>query len=106
MTGGQRTRREIIMRVTAVEAFLCDLEVEHERHDAIQSFAKQETIFVDIQTAESLRGRAYSYTIGTRGRAILQMLRTDLCPALLGEDARQIEAIWHKLFWRTHGTVV
>src|SRR5258705_10304256 len=34
------------------------------------------------------------------------MLRNDLVPLLAGQDANQIEAIWQKLFWSTHGTAV
>src|SRR5260370_16759019 len=34
------------------------------------------------------------------------MLRHDLVPLLAGQDANQIEAIWQRLFWATHGTAV
>ena len=27
-------------------------------------------------------------------------------PRLIGQDARQVEALWNKLFWATHGTAV
>jgi L-alanine-DL-glutamate epimerase-like enolase superfamily enzyme len=94
------------MKITRVEVSLYDLMPERPRQDAIQSFVKQETILVDIFTADGLMGTGYAYTIGTGGRAILELLRHDLLPLLVGEDARQIEAIWQKLFWFTHGTVV
>ncbi|HEY4383129.1 MAG TPA: mandelate racemase/muconate lactonizing enzyme family protein [Ktedonobacteraceae bacterium] len=94
------------MKITHVEVSLYDLMPERPRHDAIQAFVKQETILVDITTADGLTGTGYAYTIGTGGRAILELLRHDLIPLLIGEDARQIEAIWQKLFWFTHGTVV
>ena len=94
------------MKITRAEAYLCDLEVERPRTDAIQAFIKQETIFVEIETDDGFQGTGYAYTIGTGGRAVLQLLRVDLLHRLIGEDARQIEAIWQKLFWATHGTVV
>ncbi len=94
------------MKITKVEAYLCDLAVERKRTDAIQSFVKQETIFVDIHTHEGVSGTGYSYTIGTGGRAVLKLLQEDLIDLLIGEDARQIEAIGQKLFWTTHGTTV
>ena len=94
------------MRITKAQAFLCDVAVERPRTDAIQAFLKQETIFVEIETDDGLQGTGYTYTIGTGGRAILQLLRVDLLDLLIGEDARQIEAIWQKLFWATHGTAV
>jgi L-alanine-DL-glutamate epimerase-like enolase superfamily enzyme len=94
------------MKIRKVEAYLCDLVPERARFDAIQSFVKQETIFVDVETEDGLVGTGYAYTIGTGGHAVLELLRTDLIERLPGEDARQIEAIWQKLFFATHGTVV
>jgi L-alanine-DL-glutamate epimerase-like enolase superfamily enzyme len=94
---------EFEVKIVKAEAFLCDVEVETVRTDAIQSFAKQETIFVDIETEDGLVGTGYSYTIGTGGHAVLQ---TDLLNLLVGEDARQIEALWRRLFWATHATAV
>jgi L-alanine-DL-glutamate epimerase-like enolase superfamily enzyme len=92
--------------IVRAEAYLCDIEVERQRTDAIQSFLKQETIFVDIETSDGLVGTGYSYTIGTGGRAVLQLLQTDLLDLLIGEDARQVEGLWQKLFWYTHSTSV
>jgi L-alanine-DL-glutamate epimerase-like enolase superfamily enzyme len=94
------------VKITRAEAFLVDLEPATPRQDAIQAFVKQETIFVELETDEGLRGTGYSYTIGTGGRAVLAMLREDLLHRLVGEDARRIEHLWSKLFWATHGTVV
>ena len=94
------------MKITRAEAYLCDLAVERPRTDAIQAFIKQETIFVEIETDDGFQGTGYSYTIGTGGRAVLQLLRIDFLHRLIGEDALRIEAIWQKLFWATHGTVV
>jgi L-alanine-DL-glutamate epimerase-like enolase superfamily enzyme len=92
--------------IRRVDTYLVDLVPERPRTDAIQAFTKQETIFVDIETSEGVVGTGYAYTIGTGGRAVLEMLRHDLVPLLAGEDANQIEAIWQKLFWATHGTAV
>ncbi len=94
------------MKIAHAEAFLVDLVPEVVRTDAIQSFVKQETIFVLLRTDDGFEGLGYSYTIGTGGRAVLAMLREDLLPHLAGEDARHIERIWNKLFWLTHGTAV
>ena len=94
------------MKITRAEAFLVDLEPETPRQDAIQAFVKQETIFVDLQTDDGLAGTGYAYTIGTGGRAVLALLREDLLHRLIGEGAREVEGLWQKLFWATHGTVV
>jgi L-alanine-DL-glutamate epimerase-like enolase superfamily enzyme len=94
------------MKITRAEAFIVDLEPETPRHDAIQSFVKQETVFVEIETDAGVSGLGYSYTIGTGGRAMLALLREDLLHRLIGKDAREVEARWQDLFWATHGTVV
>jgi L-alanine-DL-glutamate epimerase-like enolase superfamily enzyme len=94
------------VEITRAEAFLVDLEPEVVRTDAIQAFVKQETIFVEIATGDGETGLGYAYTIGTGGRAVLQLLREDLLHRLIGKDARRVEALWHELFWATHGTVV
>ncbi|MGG7506968.1 mandelate racemase/muconate lactonizing enzyme family protein [Plantibacter sp. YIM 135249] len=92
--------------ITAARASLIDLEVETVRTDAVQSFLKQETIFVEIDTADGLTGVGYSYTIGTGGRAVLSMLRDHLIPSLIGLDSRAIEAVWTTLFRSTRATTV
>src|SRR3989454_8163331 len=93
-------------KIRRVDTYLVDLMPERPRTDAIQSFVKQETIFVEVENDEGAVGVGYAYTIGTGGRAVLAHLRHDLLGLLTGEDANQIEAVWQKLFWSTHGTVV
>jgi L-alanine-DL-glutamate epimerase-like enolase superfamily enzyme len=92
--------------ITRAEAFICDLPPARVRWDAVQSFTNQETVFVEIETQDGRVGLGYAYTIGTGGRAVLELLRRDLLPLLAGEDARRIEHIWSRLFWSTHATAV
>jgi L-alanine-DL-glutamate epimerase-like enolase superfamily enzyme len=93
-------------KISRAEAFLVDLEVETVRTDAVQSFVKQETIFVELETTDGLTGLGYSYTIGTGGTAVLALLRHHLLPRLAGGDARNIEALWYDLFASTRATTV
>ncbi|MCV0336346.1 MAG: mandelate racemase/muconate lactonizing enzyme family protein [Microbacterium sp.] len=72
----------------------------------MQSFLKQETIVVTIQTADGLTGRGYSYTIGTGGRATLSMLNEHLLAELIGEDSRLVEHLWRRLYDSTRATSV
>lgn len=92
--------------ITGAEAFLVDIEVETKRTDAIQSFVKQETILVRLETAEGLVGTGYAYTIGTGGRAVTSLLRESLLPTLIGQDSRNIEALWLNTYNVTHATSV
>ncbi|MFF1357880.1 mandelate racemase/muconate lactonizing enzyme family protein [Streptomyces sp. NPDC058297] len=92
--------------ITAATAHLADIEVETVRTDAVQSFVKQETIFVDLTTSEGLTGTGYAYTIGTGGSSVLAMLRDHLLPRLIGQDARRVEGLWQELFSLTRATAV
>jgi L-alanine-DL-glutamate epimerase-like enolase superfamily enzyme len=86
------------MEIVRAEAFLCDVPAERPRVDAIQRVDKQETIFVDLETSDGVSGRGYGYTIGTGGRAVLALLRSDLLPRLVGRDGTRIDAVWQDLF--------
>ena len=93
-------------KVVSASAYLVDLEVETPRHDAVQSFVKQETVFVEITTDDGHTGLGYSYTIGTGGRAVVALLRTDLLPRLHGCEAGDIEAVWSQLYAVTRATSI
>ncbi|WP_127502919.1 mandelate racemase/muconate lactonizing enzyme family protein [Actinoplanes solisilvae] len=92
--------------ITHAEAYLIDLEVETVRTDALQTFVKQETIFVEIRTDDGGEGVGYSYTIGTGGTAVLALLRDSLLARLPGRDPARVEAIWRDLFLTTKATTV
>jgi L-alanine-DL-glutamate epimerase-like enolase superfamily enzyme len=93
-------------KITNVECRLVFLEPETVRTDAMQTFVRQETILVTIDTDDGLSGTGYSYTIGTGGRAVLSMLRDHLAERLLGADARNVEAVWAHLLAGTRATAV
>ncbi len=93
-------------RIVDATARLCDLPVEMPRTDALQSFVKQETIFVRLRTADGSDGVGYSYTIGTGGGAVLSLLRETLLPTLIGLDVERPEAVWRALFGVTRATTV
>lgn len=92
--------------ITRAVARLIDIEVEKVRTDAMQSFLKQETLVVDIETDDGVTGRGYSYTIGTGGRAALSMLNEHLLRLLPGEDPMNTEHLWRKLYDSTRATSV
>jgi L-alanine-DL-glutamate epimerase-like enolase superfamily enzyme len=95
-----------VTKIISAEAFQVDLEVETVRTDAVQSFLKQETIFVQLATDDGNTGLGYAYTIGTGGGAVLSMLRQHLLRRLIGRDAREIEALWVDQFASTRATTV
>ena len=95
------------MKIARAHAYLCDLEPLAIRVDATQTFTKQETIFVDLETTDGVAGTGYSYTIGTGGRAVLELLRDDLLE--LAHRARTPLASRRSgsgSSWSTHATTV
>ncbi len=93
-------------RITRVEVLMVDLQPKVKRVDAIQSFVSQETPIVRITDADGVTGTGYSYTIGTGGYSVLELLKRTLVPQLIGREAMEIEAIWRDLFFSTHATTV
>lgn len=90
--------------IASAEVFLIDIPVETVRTDSVQSFLKQETIFVRIATVDGNIGVGYSYTIGTGGTAVVALLRDYLLPKLSGMDSRYIEKIWNDIYYSTRAT--
>jgi L-alanine-DL-glutamate epimerase-like enolase superfamily enzyme len=65
--------------IARVEIRMVDLKPKVKRVDAIQSFVSQETPFVRITDSDGAVGVGYSYTIGTGGPAIVELLAR-ACP--------------------------
>ncbi|HXW20528.1 MAG TPA: mandelate racemase/muconate lactonizing enzyme family protein, partial [Roseiarcus sp.] len=60
--------------IESVEIRMVDLTPKTKRVDAIQSFVSQETPIVRIEDAEGAVGVGYSYTIGTGGPSIVELI--------------------------------
>ncbi|HMN87511.1 MAG TPA: enolase C-terminal domain-like protein, partial [Bauldia sp.] len=93
-------------KIERVEILMVDLTPKVKRTDAIQSFVSQETPIVRIFADDGAVGTGYTYTIGTGGHAIIELLARNLAPQLIGRDPAMIEAIWKDLFFHTHATAV
>lgn len=90
--------------IVTARAWMSDIPVETVRTDAVQSFLKQETIFVEIETEAGVTGLGYSYTIGTGGGAVLDLLRNVLLERIIGGDIDRPEAVWFSAFNSTRAT--
>jgi len=93
-------------KITRIELLMVDLKPKVKRVDAIQSFVSQETPIVRITDADGAVGTGYSYTIGTGGHSVMELLKRTLAPAILGREALEIERIWRDLLFLTHATSV
>ncbi|MBV9702948.1 MAG: mandelate racemase/muconate lactonizing enzyme family protein [Methylobacteriaceae bacterium] len=93
-------------RIERVEILMVDLKPKVKRVDAIQAFLSQETPIMRITDSDGAVGTGYSYTIGTGGRSIIELLSRSLAPALIGREAGMVERIWRDLLFLTHATSV
>lgn len=91
-------------RIARVEVLMVDLVPKVKRVDAIQSFVSQETPIVRITDSDGVTGTGYSYTIGTGGHSVIELLKRTLVPAIVGREALEIEKIWRDLLFLTHAT--
>lgn len=93
-------------KIDRIEVLMVDLKPKVKRTDAIQSFVSQETPIVRITDTDGIVGTGYSYTIGTGGHAVVDLIARHLAPQMIGRDPAMIEEIWRKLFYHTHATAV
>lgn len=93
-------------KIDKIELYFVDLKPKVLRTDAIQSFVSQETPIVKIFCDDGSYGIGYTYTIGTGGHSIVELLTRSLFPVLLNQDPDNIEYIWKKLLFHTHATHV
>jgi L-alanine-DL-glutamate epimerase-like enolase superfamily enzyme len=102
-----QSKKEIsVAKIISIEVLQADLKPKVKRTDAIQSFELQETPMVRVTDADGVTGTGYSYTIGTGGSSVVNLLDDHLVPLLIGRDADDIERIWRDLFYRVHATTV
>ena len=60
-------------------------------------------IVARVRDAGGLEGVGYTYTVNDVGsRAIRALVEHDLAPAVVGEDARDVDRLWERMWWRTH----
>ncbi len=60
-------------------------------------------IVTRIETDDGQEGMGYTYCVGDiGGSAILALIRDDLAPKLIAEDARRIEQLWEQMWWHVH----
>jgi len=61
-----------------------------------------ELITATVRLTDGRDGTGYTYTGGRGGAAILAMIRNDLKPFLVGQDAGDVEALYDAMQWHVH----
>ena len=60
-------------------------------------------IVARVRDAGGREGIGYTYTVNDVGsRAIRALVDHDLAPVLVGEDARDIDRLWERMWWHVH----
>lgn len=57
---------------------------------------------VRLRDSEGAEGVGYTYTVGRNGGAVHATLMREIVPLMQGEEAADIERLWHKLWWGLH----
>ena len=68
-------------------------------HGNLSSF---EIICVRIQDKIGNEGLGYTFTVGSGGGAIKNIIDQDLTSLLINEDENRIENLWQKMWWQLH----
>lgn len=61
-----------------------------------------ELVVVTVHLDNGVSGTGYTYTGGKGGHAIRAMIEHDLNPFLLGQDGREVEALYEAMGWHVH----
>lgn len=69
------------------------------RHGEMKDF---ELITVRVRDSDGAEGVGYTYTPGSGASGAVALIRDDLTPQLIGQDADRIEHLWHRLWWHVH----
>ena len=98
-TGKERTT----VKITTIETDLYRVPLDQPLGDAIHgTHTHFELIISRVRVEDGTEGVGYTYTGGFGGRAIREMIRTDLTPFLIGQDASRINYLWNAMNWRVH----
>jgi len=80
-------------RIKEARARLIRLPVNPPATDAVNCFDVQEIILTTLRDESGNSGSGFGYTIGRGGSTVLELLRAELLPRVLGQDSRFITRI-------------
>jgi len=89
--------------ITGVEARLFKVPLAEVLVDAKHGdHTHFELITATVRLDDGSEGTGYSYTGGRGGQSILAMIRHDLAPFLIGQDADNVEDLYEAMQWHIH----
>jgi L-alanine-DL-glutamate epimerase-like enolase superfamily enzyme len=91
------------LRIQRIETGLYRIPLQTTLSDSTHgTMTHFELITVRIYSDDGVEGMGYTFTVGANGSAIREQVVRDLVPALQGEEADRIEALWQRMWWRLH----
>ena len=85
-------------KITSVDARLFHVPLDEVLVDAKHGdHTHFELITATVTLDDGTTGTGYTYTGGKGGHAILAMIRHDLAPFLIGQDASDVEALYEAM---------
>lgn len=89
--------------IKSVEAKLFNVPLDEVLVDAKHGdHTHFQLITATVTLHDGTEGTGYTYTGGKGGTAILAMIRDDLAPFLIGQDAADVEALNEAMIWHMH----
>jgi L-alanine-DL-glutamate epimerase-like enolase superfamily enzyme len=91
------------MKIASLETGLYRIPLATPLSDATHGeMAAFQLVTARLQDDEGAEGLGYTYTVGRGGAAVLSLLARDLAPLIVGEDPRQRERLWERMWWGLH----
>ena len=96
-------RRTTMPRITSIEPGFYRIPLPTVLTDSMHGEMRAfELNTVRIRDADGAEGVGYTFTVGRNGAAIDTVLARELPEIMDGEEADEIERLWHKAWWALH----
>src|SRR5690625_2277994 len=93
-------RGELVMKITKVITQWVRIPLERPIGWSIKTIKHREHLLVRIQSDQGVEGVGFCLQ-DISGKAAKAAMDDLLAPILIGEDPRDIEKIWEKMYWLT-----
>ena len=91
------------MQIASLETALYRIQLPVPLSDSTHgTMTHFELVTVRLRDTDGVEGVGYTYTTGAGGAAVHALIDEGLRPVLIGAEADQIEALWHRMWWKLH----
>lgn len=90
---------DAVVRVTAVETHLVEVPLGRTYYTSNRPIERASQIMVKVSTDEGVVGWGESH--GSPLPQVAAIIQNELAPLLIGEDPREVERLWQRMFART-----